>query len=143
MLKNDARFCGDCGAAVGGSSPEPLASAYPPVQAVAIPAQTPTTTAWVNFTVVDYGGFFGQVTNTIVVDGNEIRTIRIGETVVFEVAAGRHVIQLVQVFSSAATLKMGITRKSNLLEFSVAPGTQAVVAAEYGYIKGKFSLSPK
>jgi hypothetical protein len=36
---------------------------------------------------------------------------------------------------------MGITRKSNLLQFTVAPGTQAVVAAEYGFILGKFSLS--
>jgi len=107
------------------------------------PIQAPATTAWVNFTVVDYGGFFGQITNTIVVDGQNVRTVQIGETVVFAIPAGSHVIQLVQVYHSAATLNIAITRKSNSLEFAVAAGAQAVVAAEYGYILGKFSLSLK
>ena len=52
-------------------------------------------------------------------------------------------IQLVQVYHSAATLNIPITRKSNQLEFAVTAGAQAVVAAEYGYILGKFSLSLK
>ena len=144
MLKDDARFCGGCGAAVGESLPGPLTPTYAPAQGAAVlPTQAPGTNACVNFTVVDYGGFFGEVTNTIVVDGNNVGTVQIGGTVVFEVPAGKHVIQLVQVFRSAATLKMGITRKSNLLEFTVTAGAQAVVAAEYGYLLGKFSLSLK
>lgn len=143
VLKDGDRFCGACGASVNESSSAPQTSASTAVPVSAIPNPAPATTAWVNFTVVDYGGFFGQVTNTIVVDGRDLRTIQIGETVVFQVPAGRHVIQLVQVFRSAATLKMGITRKSNQLEFTLSAGTQAVVAAEYGYILGKFSLSLK
>jgi len=107
------------------------------------PIQTPATTAWVNFTVVDYGGFFGQITNTIVVDGYDLRTIQIGETVDFAIPAGGHVIQLVQVYRSAATLNVAITRKSNQLEFTISEGAQAVVVAEYGYFLGKFSLSLK
>jgi hypothetical protein len=144
ILKDGANFCAECGAPVNQS---PSAPATPVDQSApgagANPADTPATTAWVNFTVVDYGGFFGQVTNTIVVDGNNVRTIQIGETVVFPIPAGSHVIQLVQVFHSAATLNMGITRKSKPLGFTVLPGAQAVVVAEYGYILGKFSLSLK
>ncbi|HEY1804642.1 MAG TPA: zinc ribbon domain-containing protein [Terracidiphilus sp.] len=143
QLKEGASFCAQCGAAVAESSLNPQTPASPPAPyAGANPAQA-ATTAWVNFTVVDYSGFFGQVTNTIVVDGNEVRTVQIGETVVFQVPPGAHEIQLVQVYHSAATLNIPITRKSNLLQFTVAPGTQAVVAAEYGYILGKFSLSLK
>ena len=108
-----------------------------------IRSQTPATTAWVSFTVVDYGGFFGQIVNTIVVDGYDVRTIQIGETVVFAIPSGSHVIQLVQVYHSFATLNIAITRKSNQLEFTVSAGAQAVVVAEYGYILGKFSLSLK
>jgi hypothetical protein len=142
LLIDGARFCGACGAVVSEPSPDPQAPAYPPAPPVAAnPVQAAGPPSWVNFTVVDYSGFFGQVTNTIVVDGNDVRTVQIGETVVFQVPPGSHAIQLVQVFRSVATLKMGITRKSNLLEFTVAPGTQAVVAAEYGFILGKFSLS--
>ena len=144
LLKDAARFCGGCGATVNEPSPAPPSPPYPPAPGAANnSAQVPATTAWVNFTVVDYGGFFGQITNTIVVDGSDVRTVQIGETVVFEIPAGTHVIQLVQVYHSAATLNIPITRKSNLLEFTVAPGTQAVVVAEYGYLLGKFSLSLK
>jgi hypothetical protein len=142
ILKNGARFCGECGADVSQSSPDPQPPAYPPAPpAITNPMQASGPPSWVNFTVVDYAGLFGEVTNTIVVDGADVRTVQVGETVVFEVSPGPHAIQLVQVFRSVATLKMGITRKSNLLQFTVAPGTQAVVAAEYGFILGKFSLS--
>lgn len=144
ILQDGARFCGVCGADVNQSSADPLIPAYPSVPGADLtPIQTPATTAWVNFTVVDYGGFFGQITNTIVVDGLDVRTVQIGETVVFQIPAGKHVIQLVQVYHSAATLNIPITRKSNALEFAVTAGAQAVVAAEYGYILGKFSLSLK
>jgi len=144
MLKDGAQFCGECGAAVNQTSAEPAIPAYTsaPV-AVANPIETPAATGWVNFTVVDYGGFFGQITNTIVVDGQDVRTVQIGETVVFAIPAGSHAIQLVQVYHSAATLNIPITRKSNELGFSVSAGGQAVVVAEYGYILGKFSLSLK
>ena len=146
LLNDGARFCAGCGAPVSESSSQADVPASPPAQyAVSnpnqYPIQAPTATAWVNFTVVDYGGLFGQITNTIVVDDHEVRTVQVGETIVFEILAGKHVIQLVQVFRSAATLNMAITRKSNLLELTVQPGAQAVVVAEYGRILGKFSLS--
>ena len=105
------------------------------------PIQPPIATAWVNFTVVEAGGLFGQITNTIVVDGHEVRTVQVGETIVFEIQAGKHVIELVQVYRSIGTLNMALTRKSNQLELAVPPGAQAVVVAEYGRILGKFSLS--
>jgi uncharacterized OB-fold protein len=145
-LKDGARFCGRCGAPVSESSSQADVPAYPHAQypgsnAVQNPIQEPTATAWVNFTVVDYGGLFGQITNTIVVDDHEVRTVQVGETIVFEIPAGKHVIELVQVYRSAATLNMAITRKSNLLELTVQSGAQAVVVAEYGRILGKFSLS--
>jgi uncharacterized OB-fold protein len=144
MLKDGAHFCAECGAAVNQSSPYPQTPAYQSAPgAGGNPIQTPATTAWVNFAVVDYGGFFGQITNTIGVDGYDVRTIQIGETVVFAIPARSHVIQLVQVYHSAATLNIAITRKSNQLEFTVSAGAQAVVVAEYGYILGKFSLSLK
>ena len=70
LLQDGARFCGVCGADVNQSSADPLIPAYPSAPGADVtPIQTPATTAWVNFTVVDYGGFFGQITNTIVVDG--------------------------------------------------------------------------
>jgi Double zinc ribbon len=141
-LKDGAQFCGGCGAPVGESSPHPDVPANSPAPAPGgNPIQAPATTAWVNFTVVDYGGLFGQITNTIVVDGHDVRPVQVGETIVFEILAGKHVIQLVQVYRSAATLNMAITRKSNLLELTVQAGAQAVVVAEYGRILGKFNLS--
>jgi hypothetical protein len=146
MLKDGARFCAGCGAPVSESSSQPDGPTFPPAPYPGSnpnqnPIQAPTAIAWVNFTVFDAGGLFGQITNTIVVDGHEVRTVQVGETVVFEIPAGKHVIQLVQVYRSAATLNMAITRKSNLLELTVQPGAQAVVVAEYGRILGKFSLS--
>ncbi len=144
VLQDDAMFCGQCGADVSQSSPDPQTPVYPSApSAGGIPVQAPATTAWVNFAVVDYGGFFGQITNTIVLDGYDVRTIQIGETVVFAIPPGSHVIQLVQVYHSAATLNIPITRKSNELGFAVSAGAQAVVVAEYGYLLGKFSLSLK
>jgi hypothetical protein len=144
LLPDGSIFCGQCGAAVNESSPDPQTPAYQSAPGAGVnPIQTPATTAWVNFTVVDYGGFFGQITNTIVVDGYDLRTIQIGETVDFAIPAGGHVIQLVQVYRSAATLNVAITRKSNQLEFAVSAGAQAVVVAEYWYLLGKFTLSLK
>ncbi len=146
-LNDGARFCAGCGAPVSESSSQADVPAYPPAPYPGSnPIQNPvqqalTATAWVNFTVFDAGGLFGQITNTIVVDGHDVRTVQVGETIVFEIPAGKHVIELVQVFRSAATLNMGITRKSNQLELTVQPGAQAIVVAEYGRILGKFSLS--
>jgi hypothetical protein len=142
MLKNGTLFCGGCGAAVSESSSQTNVPAYPPASYPGgNPNQTPIATAWVNFTVVEALGLFGQITNTIVVDGHEVRTVQVGETIVFEILAGKRAIQLVQVYRSLGTLNMPITRKSNLLELTVQPGAQAVVVAEYGRILGKFSLS--
>jgi Double zinc ribbon len=145
-LKDGARFCAGCGAPVSESSSQADVPAYPPAPYLGAnpkqyPIQAPTATAWVNFTVVEAGGLFGQITNTIVVDGHEVRTVQVGETIVFEILAGKRDIQLVQVYRSVGTLNMALTRKSNLLELTVQPGAQVVVVAEYGRILGKFSLS--
>jgi len=150
-LKDGARFCAGCGAPVSESSspadgpaysPAPYPGSNPLQNSIQNPIQqAPTATAWVNFTVVDYRGLFGQITNTIVIDGYEVRTVQVGETIVFEIPAGKHEIQLVQVYRSLGTLNMPITRKSNELELTVQPGAQAVEVAEYGRILGKFSLS--
>ena len=149
-LNDGARFCGGCGAAVSESSSQAAVAAYPPApypgsnpiqNSIQNLSPAPTATAWVNFTVVEAGGLFGQITNTVVVDGHEVRTVQVGETIVFEILAGKRTIQLVQVYRSLGTLNMPITRKSNELELTVQPGAQAVVVAEYGRILGKFSLS--
>jgi hypothetical protein len=146
-LKDGARFCAGCGAPVSESSSQADVFPYPsapnpgsnPIQNPN--QQAPTATGWVNFTVVEAGGLFGQITNTIFVDGHEVRTVQVGETIVFEILAGKRDIQLVQVYRSVGTLNMALTRKSNLLELTVQPGAQVVVVAEYGRILGKFSLS--
>jgi len=76
---------------------------------------------------------------TILVDGTAVRTIQMNETVDFAVPVGRHTIELVQVYHSAATLNLPVTRKSDL-ELNISPGTQTVVTGTYGIISGKFSL---
>ena len=137
-LPEGAAFCGQCGAAAN-QGPAGVGAGVPPIAAGAAPiAEAPTSQAWVKLTLIfsNYLDMFGGFTCTILVDGQALRTIQMGETVAFAVLAGQHTIELVQVFS---TLKIPITRKSDI-ELSIAAGTQAVVVAEYGRFFGKFNL---
>ena len=83
---------------------------------------------------------FGQLTNKILVDGREQRTIEMGETVDLEVAAGRHAIQLALVARSIYTLFIPITRRSNVVELTAGTEAQPVVVAEYDRTWGKYKL---
>lgn len=94
---------------------------------------------FVRLTLGEISFFFGQITITILVDGNAVRTIQMNETVDLVVPAGRHTLELVQVYHSAATLNMPITRKSDL-ELNVVAGTLTAVTGTYSTFFGKFSL---
>ena len=83
---------------------------------------------------------FGQMTNTILVDGRAQQTIQMGRTVDFEVPVGNHTIQLVLVARSIATLFIPVTRKSNILELTASAGTQSAVFGEYDRVWGNFKL---
>jgi hypothetical protein len=83
---------------------------------------------------------FGQMSNTILVDGRVLQTIQMGETVDFEVPVGKHQIQLVLVARSIFTLFIPITRKSNVLELTAEAETQSAVLGEYDRVWGKFKL---
>ena len=98
-----------------------------------------TTLPTVKFTLAQTK-LFGQMTNTILVDGRALRTIQMGETIVFEVPAGKHEIQLELVARSIATLFIPVTRKSNVLELTAEAETQAAVVGEYDRVWGKFKL---
>ena len=141
LLKEGAAYCGQCGAPAnqvapdyggGVSSPAPIS--YP------VAAQAPATLGYVRLTLGEISFFFGQITITILVDGNAVRTIQMNETVDLVVPVGRHLIELVQVYHSAATLNVPITRKSDL-ELNVVAGTLTVVTGTYSTFFGKFSMS--
>jgi hypothetical protein len=140
VLKEGAAYCGQCGAAVNevalayGAGVSPTA----PISYVAA-AQGPVALANVRLTLGEIGFFFGQIAMTILVDGNPVGTIQMNETVDFVVPVGRHTIELVQVYRSAATLNHPITRKSDL-ELNVQTGTQTVLTGSYSTLFGKFNL---
>jgi hypothetical protein len=119
----------DDGAVV--SPPAPIS--YP------VAAQAPATSAYVRLTLGEIIPFFGQITITILVDGNAVRTIQMNETVDLVVPAGRHMIELVQVYHSVATLNMPITRRSDL-ELNVVAGTLTMVTGTYSTFFGKFNM---
>jgi hypothetical protein len=104
-----------------------------------VTAQAPVALANVRLTLGEIALFFGQITMTILVDGNAVRTIQMNETVDFVVPVGRHTIELVQVYHSVATLNQPITRRSDL-ELNVEAGTQTVVTGSYSTFFGKFGL---
>jgi len=139
LLKEGAAFCGQCGANVneGAAGAGPGTAPAAPT-AVPIAPQAMNGQAWVTFNLVfsNYLDFFGGLACTILVDGQVIRTVQMGETATFPVWPGQRTVELVQVFS---TLKIPITRKSNLV-LNVAPGSQVVVAGEYSRFFGKFTL---
>jgi hypothetical protein len=137
-------FCGHCGAAVDGAGPDPAAIVSPaatpahPVQQAAL--------ARVRFTLPK--PFFAKMgdylpitfTNTIFVDGAEVRTLQMGETIDLEIPVGRHTIQLVHSYRKPTTLGMPISRRSNILELAAEPGTPVAVVAAYNYLTQKFNL---
>jgi Double zinc ribbon len=146
-LKEGAAFCGQCGAAANEVAPDSneVAPAYgaaaspsAPISYVAA-AQAPVALANVRLTLGEIAMFFGQITMTILVDGNAVRTIQMNETVDFAVPVGRHTIELVQVYKSAATFNHPITRRSDL-ELNVEAGTQIMVTGSYSTLFGKFGL---
>lgn len=81
------------------------------------------------------------ITNTILVDGYELRTVNFGETVDCAVPLGRHAIEIVHTYRTVTTLNMPISRTSDALELSVEPGTLPVVVAAYNFFTWKFDLS--
>lgn len=140
-LKEGAAYCGQCGAAANEVAPDYGAGVAPtPPISYPVPVQAPVALANVRLTLGEIGFFFGQITMTILVDGNAVRTIQMNETVDLVVPVGRHTIELVQVYHSAATFNQPITRRSDL-ELNVEAGTQTVVTGSYSVLFGKFGLS--
>ena len=82
----------------------------------------------------------GLMTNTIMVDGHAQQTVQMGDTVDFEVPAGKHDIQLVLKARSIFTLFIPVTRKSNVLELTAGADSQPIVVGEYDRTWGKFKL---
>jgi hypothetical protein len=139
-LKDGAAYCGQCGAVTTEVAPAYGAgvSASPPIS-YPVPVQAPVALANVRLTLGEIGFFFGQITMTILVDGNAVRNIQMNETVDFAVPVGRHTIELVQVYQSAATFNHPITRRSDL-ELNIEAGRQIVVTGSYSTLFGKFGL---
>jgi hypothetical protein len=142
-------FCGQCGAGVNGAFPDPGTTVSPlAFYANPIAAQGATTLGRVRFILpkpffAKLGDFLPLVwfTNTILLDGYELRTIEMGETVDFEAPIGQRVIQLVHAYRSITTLGITISRKSDPMELTIAVETLPVVEGAYNYLWQKFNLS--
>lgn len=145
-LKEGVAFCTHCGAAVNEVNPDSGTDVSRQAAGTGpVAAQAAATLGWVRFTLLK--PFFGslmnmleETTNTIVVDGNVMRTIQMGETVEFEVPVGMHTIQIVHSYRNLSTLNMPVTRESNALEFIVEAGTLPVVEGVYNNLTWNFSL---
>lgn len=147
LLRDDSMFCGQCGAAVNkgpdsGALNSQLASYTYPVEAQR------ATTGKIRFTLpkpffVKLGKFFPVVwfTNTILLDGYELRTVEMGEIIDLEVPIGQHTMQLVHAHRSITTLGITISRKSNLLELTISAEMLPAVSGVYDYLWQKFDLS--
>lgn len=141
LIQEGAAFCGQCGAAVHQVPPDDGAGVSPSAPtSYPVASQAPATSAYVRLALGEIGFFFGQITITILIDGNAVRTIQMNETVDLVVPAGRHMLELVQVYHSAATLNMPITRKSDL-ELNIVAGTLTMVTGTYSTFFGKFGMS--
>jgi len=140
IVKDGAAFCAQCGAAVNQVAPDDGAGVSPSAPiSYPVAAQAPATSGYVRLTLGEIGFFFGQITITILIDGNAVRTIQMNESADLVVPAGRHTIELVQVYHSAATLNVPITRKSDL-ELNVVAGTLTMVTGTYSTFFGKFNM---
>lgn len=141
------RFCGQCGAAVNGA-PDSGANASPVASYIYPVATQVAVTGTVRFTLPK--PFFAKLakflpvvwfTNTILLDGYDLRTIEMGETIDLEIPVGPHTIQLVHAYRSITTLGLTISRKSNLLQLTIAPEMLPAVSGVYDYLWQKFDLS--
>ena len=140
LVKEGAAYCGQCGAAVNQVAPDNGAGVSPSAPiSYPVAAQAPATSGYVRLTLGEIGFFFGQITITILIDGNAVRTIQMNETVDLLVPVGRHTLELVQVYHSVATLNIPVTRKSDL-ELDVVPGTLTVVTGLYNSLLGRYHL---
>jgi hypothetical protein len=140
LVKDGAAYCGKCGAAVNEAAPDYGAGVSPSAPiSYPVAAQAPATSAYVRLTIDEIIPFFGQMTITILVDGNAVGTIQMNGTVDLVVPVGRHTIELVQVYHSIGTLNIPVTRKSDL-ELNVVPGALTVVTGIYSHLLGKFNL---
>lgn len=147
-LKEGAAYCGQCGAEVNDEPPD-SGKAVSPVTSHTDPvaAQGATTLARVRFTL--FKPFFAKLgeflpiwfTNTILLDGYELRTMEMGETVELEVPVGQHTIQLVHAYRSIATVGLTISRNSNRLELIISVDTLTAVVGVYNNLWQKFDLS--
>jgi len=140
VVQEGVAYCGNCGAAVNPVAPDNGAGASPSAPiSYPVADQAPATLGYVRLTLGEIGFFFGQITITILIDGNAVRSIQMNETVDLVVPPGRHTLELVQVYHSAATLNMPITRKSDI-ELNVVAGALTVATGTYSTFFGKFSL---
>ena len=146
LLKDGAAFCGQCGAAANETAPASETGASPPAP-IPYPAamQAAPAPGWVRFDVRKpiYGGMMNalaRITNTILVDGIELRTVPLGEKADCEIPVGVHAIQVAHTYSTVTTLGIPITRTSDPLQLTVAPGTLPVVVAVYNFFTWKFDL---
>lgn len=104
----------------------------------------PTKSASIKFTLADMKGLYGLKSITILLDGQSLKTIQFGETVVFEVSPGQHTIQTKLVSRPILiTLFFTITRKSTILNVNVAPNAQVSVMAKYSRSWGNIALEAK
>jgi hypothetical protein len=147
MVRDGSTFCGQCGAEVNGAPKSggdvsPSASYTYPVA-----AQGATTGKFRFALPKPFFAKLGKIlpvvwfTNTILLDGYELRTIEMGETIDLEIPVGLHTVQLVHAYRSITTLGMTISRKSNLLDLTIAPEMLPAVLGVYDYLWQKFDVS--
>lgn len=78
--------------------------------------------------------FKAEVLCRVLLDGDEVGAMRIGETASFAAPAGEHELRI--------AMDVGpITRTTRRLRISVADGTAAHVSGRYSRLWGKYSLS--
>lgn len=150
LLRDGSVFCGQCGATVNGAGPDSAAIVSPSAPPTELTgAQGSIALARIRFTLPK--PFFAKLadflrfipitfTNTILLDGNELRTLEMGETIDLEVPVGQHVMQLVHAYRTLTTLFMDISRTSKPLELTVTPEALPMVSGVYDYLWQKFDL---
>ena len=143
LLKEGAAFCGQCGAAAetapdsGAGASSSAPVSYP------VAAQAPGTLAYIRFTLIEsnYVEFFGQ--NSVF---GLTCTLSVDGQALRTIQMGETVdftvtpgTHTIELAQTFNTFKIPVTRKSDI-ELSVGAGTQAVVVGEYSRFFGKFTL---
>jgi hypothetical protein len=85
-------------------------------------------------------GLIGLKSIAVVLDGQPLRTVQFGETLVLDVPPGQHAIQTKLVSRSFATLFITVTRTSKALNVTVAPDTQLSIMGKYSRAYGNIEL---